>query len=138
MSVVVTNRPNGPVQIVKVAEKKAITTVATNFQTAHTTTPVMWGAYVESITAHVLVDDYSGAFTYKITGEYSVDGVTWTAFSGDVLSQQQITGTGNDIGTAYTTVTDFGLRLRFNLEVKGSTGGAGATLTVALAAVTRT
>lgn len=130
------SRPGRAVQLLVLADRLAYETSLSSFQTVATTAPIDYGAYVETITPQLLIDNASGQFTYQITGEYSLDGVTWSDFSSDVLSSS--TTTGNVVGSAYTA-TSVGLRLRFSLGVKTTGGSAsGATVTAVLALALRT
>lgn len=89
------------------------------------------GPLVEDIVVHALGRNFSTNFKYKVIGQYSYDGETWTTFAADLLSEQ--TTTGAKISSAYSTRTDFGLRIRFKIGVNDTGAKETGTLSVMIA-----
>lgn len=80
------------------------------------------GPMISRIRVHYVCEGATTNFTAKVTLMWSVLGKTWST-SADILTAQ----TGNNTGTissAMTTTTQFGILMRYAVEVKNSTGAA--------------
>ena len=80
------------------------------------------GPYLENIVPHGVGRSFSTNFQWKLQAEKSTEGDAWSAFGADILAAQ--TAEGMVIGSAYTTITDFGLQLRFLLAIANVSGTA--------------
>lgn len=72
-------------------------------------------------------------FEYKVTGEWSFDGETWSPFDGDILPAQTANGQIN--GSPYSDADDMGLMLRINIGVRNTAGAAIESGTLSLVLV---
>ncbi len=90
------------------------------------------GGRIEGITVYATLDNISANFALKLQGQYSNDGRTWTTFAADIVGP--ITADGNDVSSEYTTLTDFGRHLRFQLGTSdlGAVEHCDVTVSVAL------
>lgn len=109
-----------PVILVELCLDRQFTTPGTSTFVAYQTGPVITGIgpQIEDIVIHAIGRNFTANFAYKVTAEYSYNGKAWTAFSTDVLPVQS--ASGNKIGAAFTTRTNFGLQIRFQIEVTDS------------------
>lgn len=73
------------------------------------------GPAIEDIVVHIYGRGFSTNFTYRIIAQKSYDGVDWSAFASALVAST--TASGNTISSAYSTRTDFGLHIRFIVEV---------------------
>lgn len=89
------------------------------------------GPYIQDIVVHAYGRAFSTGFGYKVTAERSYDGETWTPFSADLLSAQ--TATGYRPLSAYSTRGDFGLMIRFKVEVNDGGAKEIGTLSITVA-----
>ena len=89
------------------------------------------GPWIQDLVVHANGRAFSTNFAYKVTAERSYDGETWSAFSGEVLSEQ--TTTGYKVSSAYTTRTDFGLMVRFKVETDDAGAKEVGTLSITVA-----
>jgi hypothetical protein len=111
-------RPGGQkVILVELCDERSFTTLGGGAYANSIVGPVLkdMGPFIEDIVVHANGRNFSTNFKYKILGQYSYDGETWTNFASDVLSEQTTTGT--KISSAYSTRTDLGLRIRFKIGV---------------------
>lgn len=81
------------------------------------------GPYLESITAHTSTENKTTNFTWRISFYWSVDGRRWNPTTPiDLFSG--IAANGDVIQTAYSTTTNFGLKMRFCIAVANASGTA--------------
>lgn len=80
------------------------------------------GPMIEQIRVHYVCESGSTNFMAKVTLMWSVLGKTWST-SADILTGQTGTNTGT-ISSAMTTTTQFGVLMRYAVEIKNSTGAA--------------
>ena len=71
------------------------------------------GPRVEGITVHTKLQSRTANFSFKLRGSWSLDGVTWNTFAGELTPA--IATDGAAISNEYTTKTDFGRHIRFEL-----------------------
>ncbi|MFH1464908.1 MAG: hypothetical protein ABIO70_11040 [Pseudomonadota bacterium] len=71
------------------------------------------GPRMEGLTCHYKLADATANFKVKLRATWSIDGLNWEVFSGDIMSE--VTADSQGVGTEYTTKTDFGRRIRFEL-----------------------
>ncbi len=76
------------------------------------------GPRLEGITVHTKLSDVTANFAFKVKGRWSLDGEDWTDFAADLAGP--INANGSAITSEYTTLTDFGRYIRFEL---GTTDG---------------
>ncbi len=76
--------------------------------------------------AHIYYLSTAGTTQIKVEAEYSVDGVTWRAFTTPLLDTTSATLQG---GTPNTATAEYGPLVRFNVSLTQANGGA-ARLTV--------
>lgn len=89
-----------------------------------------WGPYIQSITAHTDTRAPSAQARWTVGFYWGVDGKVWNP-TGDAITLFAATGTaGQAIQAAYTTTTNFGLKLRFVVGIKANAGTAVETATV--------
>jgi len=77
------------------------------------------GPRLEGITVHTKLADMTANFSFKLRGSWSLDGITWTNFSTELAGP--IATNGSAISSEYTTKTDCGRHIRFELGT-GDTG----------------
>ena len=81
------------------------------------------GPYLESVTAHTMTENKTANFTWRMVFYWSMDGRQWNpATPIDLFSG--IAANGSVIQTAYTTTTNFGVKLRFAIAVVNASGAA--------------
>ena len=80
------------------------------------------GPMIEQIRVHYVCEGGSTNFVAKVTLMWSVLGKVWST-SADILTAQTGTNTGT-ISSAMTVTTQFGVLMRYAVEVKNSTGAA--------------
>jgi hypothetical protein len=122
---------NQKILMIELCDERAFTTLGSGAYANSIVGPQLKGVgpFVEDLVVHANGRNFSTNFKYKIIGQYSYDGETWTTFAGDLLSEQ--TTTGAKISSAYSTRTDFGLRIRFKIGVN-DTGAAKETGTLSV------
>ena len=79
------------------------------------------GPYMEQLRVTWEGMEFSTNFRAKVQMSYSVTGKTWST-PVDILSTQS--GDGQTLGSFYTTETEFGPKLRFDLVCWNDTGSA--------------
>jgi len=121
------------VLLVELCDEEPFTTIGTTTYTYHIRGGVLRdvGPSIEDIVVHANGRNFSSVFKYKVIGQYSYDGETWTDFAADLLTQQ--TTSGAKIGSAYSTRTDFGLRIRFKVAVIDAGAKENGVLSVTVA-----
>ena len=80
------------------------------------------GPLIEQIRVHYVCEAGTTNFVAKVTLMWSVLGKTWST-SADILTAQTGTNTGT-ISAAMVTTTQFGILMRYAVEIKNSTGAA--------------
>ena len=114
---------NIPVKFIEVFSERSFTTNATG---AYILIRVLEdelkdvGPYIDGLIAYTVLRDKSANFEYKIVGEWSNDGETWTAFGADIIGPTAING--QVVSANYTTALDFGRHIRIMVAVKPTTG----------------
>lgn len=78
------------------------------------------GPMIEQIRVHYVCEGASTNFVAKVTLMWSVLGKTWST-SADILTAQTSTNTGT-ISFAMTTTTQFGVLMRYAVEIKNASG----------------
>ncbi len=124
-----------PVRMVTLFKERLFTTNGTGSYVLVRVSPKQLeniGPFLDGIIAYAICRDKSANFEFKLIGEWSNDGETWSAFGGDIVPAT--TANGQVVSANYTTAQDFGLYVRFLVGVKPSTGTAIETgvLTLAL------
>lgn len=80
------------------------------------------GPMIEQIRVHYVCEGASANFVAKVTLMWSVLGKTWST-SADILTAQTSTNTGT-ISSAMVTTTQFGVLMRYAVEIKNASGAA--------------
>ena len=90
------------------------------------------GGRLEGITAMTTISNITANFAMQVQAQYSNDGRTWTNFAGNIVGP--LNANGNNVGAEYTTLTDFGRHIRFQIGTTdaGAIEKANVTLAVAL------
>ena len=78
------------------------------------------GPLLDGIIVYATLRDKSANFEYKVVGEWSNDGETWTAFGADIIGPT--TANGQVVSAKFSTALDFGLYVRLLVAVKPTTG----------------
>jgi hypothetical protein len=89
------------------------------------------GAKLEGVTVMSTISNITAAWAAQVQAQFSNDGRTWTPFAAVLVT---LNANGNVVSNEYTTLTDFGRHIRFQV---GTTDGgaierANLTLSVAL------
>lgn len=88
--------------------------------------------YIQDIVGHAYGRAFSSNFKYKVTGDKSYDGMDWTAFNTTVLTEQTSGGTKIS-STPHSDRSDYGLHIRFRVEVNDTGSRESGVLSVVLA-----
>jgi hypothetical protein len=88
------------------------------------------GPQLESLAVHSFGESFGSGFQWRVQGQYSLNGIDYADFASDVVSG--VSAEGNAISAAYTTVTDFGLHLRFRIGCQATAGGTAGILSAVL------
>jgi hypothetical protein len=86
---------------------------------------------IEGITTHYKLADATANFKFKLRGTWSIDGLNWEVFTSDLMSE--VTADDQGISSEYTTKTDFGRRIRFELGTRDGGAVEHGVVTVAVA-----
>jgi len=124
-----------PVRMVPLLKEKLLTTNGTGSYVLMRIGPQqLWGIgpLLDGITLYGILRDKSANFEYKVVGEWSNDGETWTAFGGDILGPTS--ANGQVVSAEFTVALDFGLYVRLMVGVKPTTGTAIETGVLSLTA----
>jgi hypothetical protein len=89
------------------------------------------GGRLEAITVFTTLKNVSANFAMKMQAQYSNDGRTWTDFAADLTGA--LSSNGNAVSSAYTTLTDFGRHVRFQLGTADSGASEFCNVSVAVA-----
>ena len=90
------------------------------------------GGRLQGITVFAALGDVSANFAAKLTASYSNNGGrTWTDFAADVAGPW--IATGQSVSSEYTTLTDFGRSIRFQLQTDDAGSIEHAILTISVA-----
>ena len=83
-----------------------------------------WGPYLESIVAYTTTESKTANFSWKVGFFWSMDGRRWNPSSTPVDLFSAITTNADTVQTAYSTTTNFGLKMRFVICVANASGSA--------------
>ncbi len=83
---------------------------------------VDWGPYLESITAHTSTESKTANFSWKIGFFWSFDGRRWNPASTPIYLFSAITTIVDTVQTPYSTVANFGLKMRYVIAVANTSG----------------
>jgi len=119
------------VTIVLCDRKECIVNAVTTYQGVIVGNVDDSGPHIDSLRVYATGQTFAAGFKYKVTGEHSYDGSTWTAFAGDVFAE--INAVGNVVGAVYSTTSDFGPHMRFTLQTYANVAGTGGTISLMLA-----
>jgi hypothetical protein len=86
-----------------------------------------WGPTLEQITPYVNTTARTTNNEWKVVFYWSYDGSSW---SGPYDLMSAISADGMTIHTPYSTVANFGIKMRFALGVRASTGTSSESVTV--------
>ena len=89
------------------------------------------GGKLQGITVLSTISNITANFAMQVQAMYSNDGRTWTAFAANLVT---LNANGNNVSAEYTTLTDFGRHIRFQIGTTdaGAIENANITLAVAL------
>ncbi|GEM_PF-1474004 len=116
--------PSAAVRLVSMADKVTLQTDGTTtWQYMELEDVPEWakrsGPYLEGIAAHTATVNPSPQFEWKITFQWTTDGRAW---SGHVDLFPALTTGGNVVHPEYTTKSTFGLRMRWFLAIRSTSG----------------
>ena len=83
-----------------------------------------YGPYLESIVAYTTTESKTANFSWKIGFFWSLDGRRWNPASTPIDLFSAITSNADTIQTAYSTTTNFGLKMRFVVATANTSGTA--------------
>ncbi|MFH1466205.1 MAG: hypothetical protein ABIO70_17605 [Pseudomonadota bacterium] len=89
------------------------------------------GPRMEGLTCHYKLADATANFKFQLRGTWSVDGMNWETFSSDLMIEA--TSDSQVVETEYTTKTDFGRRIRFELGTSDTGTVQHGVVTIAVA-----
>lgn len=89
-----------------------------------------WGPHLHFIQAHTMTELLETNFSWKIVFFSSLDGKTWMD---PVDLFTAITSEGQQVQASYSTGTSFGLKMKYALAVKNTTGSSRTTATLSCA-----
>ena len=89
------------------------------------------GAKLEGLTVLSTIHNITANWAMQVQAEYSNDGRLWSPFAANLVT---LNANGNNVSAEYTTLTDFGRYIRFQVGVTdaGAIENANVTLAVAL------
>lgn len=90
-----------------------------------------FGPKIQDIVVHSNGRNFGTTFKYRIMGEYSYDGETWTGFGTPILGQQ--VSAGQRISDAWTDRSVFGPWIRFKVSINDTSVKEPGTLSVVVA-----
>lgn len=83
-----------------------------------------YGPYLESIVAYTTTESKTANFSWKIRFFWSLDGRRWNPASTPIDLFSAITSNADTIQTAYSTTTNFGLKMRLVVATANTSGTA--------------
>ena len=89
------------------------------------------GGRLEGVTVMSTISNITANWAMQVQAQYSNDGRSWTPFAANLTT---LNANGNYVSAEYTTLTDFGRHIRFQVGVTdgGAIENAIATVSVAL------
>ena len=114
-----------PIRIVQIMDRENISTNGSATWTPRKFAPKdiqNVGPYLVGMRVHAKLAEKSTNFQYRVVGQWSVDGITWTDFANPLLTTQS--ADGSVVSSEYTTTTDFGIFIRVSIQASNASGTA--------------
>ena len=78
-----------------------------------------WGPFLDSVQVQTSTENRTAQFTWRVVFWWSIDGRRW---NGPVDLFSAVSANQDEIQTAYSTTTNFGIQMRYGIAVANASG----------------